>query len=170
MRITLRLIPVLTIVSLVGGYVLLDVANNTGSDTSPWFAPSLLVILLAFALTVVTFILGIVATATQRQFGWLIVVLAAGLVPLVGGFVASSVASAMTPVQQTLPTGCKPPPGTPVPPGCQGPPPSPGATVNFLNAVYPDLLLAAPILVALVVFIYSFRMRTALTPAGVHRS
>jgi hypothetical protein len=169
MRILLRLFPALTIVSLVTGFGLLSVANNTGSDTSPFFVLSLLVIVVAFLFGLVTAIIGVVASATQRQFGWLAVLLVAGLVPLVGAIAISLVTPMLTPAQQAPPVGCKPPAGTPVPPGCQSPPASPNGFVSFLNGLDPVLFLAAPILVALAVFIYSFRLRESVAVTQMAR-
>lgn len=171
MRIVLRVFPVLTICCIAAGIGLEYAANGTGGDTSPYFGYGLLVIGLAFLLAVATGIIGIVATALHHQFGWLVALLAAGLVPFGGAVVLGIITPLLVPQQpQTPPVGCKPPPGTPVPAGCQTGPPSPGGFVDFVNAVDPLLFIAAPTLVALVVFIYSFRMRDVRTPVGVRQS
>jgi hypothetical protein len=160
MHIVLRVFAALTICCIAAGIGLLYASNGTGGDTSPYFGYGLLVVAVAFVLALTTGILGLIATAMHRQFGWFVAVLAAGLIPFGGAIVLGIVTPLLAPAQQgTLPAGCKPPPGTPVPAGCQTPPPSPGAFVDFLNAVDPVLYIAAPILVTLVVFIYSFRMR-----------
>jgi hypothetical protein len=168
MRIVLQVFPALTICCAATGIGLEYAANGTGGDTSPYFGYGLLVIALAFLLAVATAIIGIVATAMHRQFGWMVIVLAAGLVPFGGAIVLGLITPLLVPQQQqTLPVGCKPPPGTPVPAGCQTGPPSPSGFVDFVNAVDPLLYVAAPILVALVVFTYSFRMHDVQTPVGV---
>lgn len=165
MRIALRLLSVLTLVCIVAGFVLLSVANNTGADTSPYFLYSLLTIVLGFLCTIVTVILGIVATALNRQFGWLVVILAAGLLPLAGTAGLSFLISALTPQSppsQYIPPECKVGPGTPVPTGCPPVPtsaPGPSQLTDFANVAQPWFAVGGPILVAVLVFVYSFRMR-----------
>jgi hypothetical protein len=160
MRLALRITAV---VSILLSALALYLLYGTGglSDTDPRVALALLGGLVGVLMGLVTFILGVIAAASRRQFGWLIgliviVVVAIGS-QFVGGFLAQAIEGPLTsnpacqgPLQAT--------------PQCQ-----PSATQESLLNVPMALALGAPLLIGVVALIYSFRLREARVPVSAPR-
>ena len=131
MRLALRIVAGLTALCIILGLASIGATGSTGGAVSPFNLLGFGLIALGVLLAIATAILGIVASAMERQFGWLAAIIVSALIPLIG-----------VPVLNLL-TGYVD-----------------YATANALVNVYNGLLLGGPILVALVVFIYSFRLHT----------
>lgn len=136
MRVTLRTVSVLTVLCILAGIVLLDLTGSTGGDISPFNFYGLGMIALGVLLAFPTAILGIIASAQGRQYVWLIAMIVVVLIPLIGVPTVEELAGQ---VDQN--------------------------TANFLTGtVFGALILGGPILLALVIFVYSFFIRE---PAAV---
>jgi hypothetical protein len=132
MRVALRIVSGLTILCIPIGIGFVLATANTGGDVSPLILPGFGFIALGILLAITTALLGIVASAMGRQFAWLVAMIVA-LLPIIGVPVVNTLAGQVDP-----------------------------ATASTLaNTVSNALLLGGPILIALVGFIYSFRMRNA---------
>jgi hypothetical protein len=109
----------------------------------------LLVAALSVTLAGATAVLGIVAAARKRQFGWLVSMIAAGLTVMVGPIVAA-VASPFLFAQPSAN------------PACQGPSETAPCQARAVQLIFQNLplwvLLAAPVLVGVVALLYSFRL------------
>jgi hypothetical protein len=126
----LRIVSALTILCIPVGLAFIGASGSTGGDVSPFLLPAFGFIGLGLLGALATAILGIVASAMGRQFAWLIAIIVAALIPLLG-----------VPVLNVL-TGYVD-----------------YNTANMLVNAYNTLLVGGPVLVGLVVFIYSFLMR-----------
>ncbi|HKV85247.1 MAG TPA: hypothetical protein VJN88_11875 [Ktedonobacterales bacterium] len=137
MRVTLRIFSALTILCMPIGVAFVIATGQTGGDMSPLILPGFGFIALGILCALATAIIGIVTSATQRQFAWLLAVIVATLIPLVGIPVVGMLSGQVS--QDTR---------------------------NALASTWaPALALGGPILVGLVVFIYSFRVRDS-APLG----
>lgn len=134
MRLTLRVLSVLTLLCIIGGVALILANGSTGGDMSPLILPGFGLLGLGALLTLVDAILGIVATAMRHQPGWLIAAIVAALFPLIGWLVTGLLAGVF-----------------------------PTVANDIENIGLPGSFLGGPVLVALVTFLYSFRMRAEIT-------
>jgi hypothetical protein len=114
---------------------------------------------IGFLMGIATFVTALVVAAQRQQFAWLIGIIAAWLLTIIGPIVAGVLASWYQPI---LPSVCQIGGPTPPPPGeCQF------VGLQLILANLPTwLFLAGPFLISLVALIYSFRMRApvAATP------
>lgn len=131
MRVALRIIAGLTALCIPVGAAFILATAGTGGDISPLILPGIGFVALGLLGAVATAILGIVASAMRRQFAWLVTVIVTALLPLIGVPVVDILAGYVAPDVGTM----------------------------LANTVGNALLLGGPIVVALVIFIYSFRMR-----------
>jgi hypothetical protein len=138
MRLALRIVAGLTFLCIPVGLAFILATAGTGGDVSPLFLPGFGFIALGLLGAVATDILALVASAMARQFAWLIATIVAALIPLIG-----------VPLLNVL-TGYVD-----------------NTTANALVNAYNALLLAGPVLIALVVFIHSFLLRDVRNPATV---
>jgi hypothetical protein len=128
MRVTLRIVSGLTLLCIPAGIALILANGVTGGDVSPLLLPGFACILLGVLTALTTALLGIVASAMRRQVGWLIVVIVVLLIPIIG-----------IPVVETLAGQVDP------------------STASVLaGTAFPAFLLGGPIVLALVVLVYSF--------------
>ena len=137
MRVALRIVSGLTILCIPVGIAFVFATAFTGGDVSLLILPGFGFIALGLLSAVITAILGIVASTMRRQFAWLVAIIVVSLIPLIG-----------VPVVETL----------------AGDQVNPNVSNVLAGTVFPALLLGGSILVALVVIIYSFRLRD---PAAV---
>lgn len=132
MRIAMRVIAGLTLLCIVLGLICLYVSGSTGGDISPFQFYGVGLIALGLLCAAITTVLGIIASAMGRQFAWLVAIIIVAFLPLIG-----------IPVVEILAAGQVDP-----------------AMANLLTGtVFGALILGGPALVALVVVIYSFRLR-----------
>lgn len=151
MRLSVRILSIVSIMLSAFGIFLLYGSGGL-SDTDPLFGVALISVGFGFLVAFATFVTGIIAAALRRQFGWMIGIIAAGLLaivfPIVAGIVVSMLGLSLSPVCQ---------PGLPPGPQCQQ------TELQTLALQSPSLLaMAGPLLVGLVALAYTFAMRAPL--------
>lgn len=141
MRVAMRIVAVLTVICIPAGVALILANAGTGGDMSPLLLPGFGLVALGMVLALTTALLGILASVIVRQWGWLLALLLVAGIPLLGLAVIEVVAGQVDPQTGSVLT----------------------------NTVANVLLLGAPLLLALVVFVYSFRMRRPRTQLTIGR-
>jgi hypothetical protein len=161
MRLALRILAILTIVAMGGG---LGLFFGFGSQNNLTLGAGALVIGAGGLLALASFIVGVIAAVQRRQTGWMIGLIAAGLLSVCGAPVAAGVAQLLAP-HTSLSAGCQnleASPGTDTPPACQ---PGPGQMLLFSSSAV--LFLLGPVVVAVLALVYSYRMReVSVSPQG----
>jgi hypothetical protein len=160
MRVAVRILTVVSIIvsaTAVGLFYWTTQANLPDIDVRGYLF--ILAGGIGFLVGLSTFIVGLVATAQRRQIAWLIGLIAAWLLTIVGTVMADIL---LQYYQPALPSVCQ----------IGGPTPPPASECQFMGmqlilANLPTwVFLAGPLLVGVVGLIYSFRMRdpVAATP------
>jgi hypothetical protein len=125
MQVALRVVSGVTILCIVLGLACVEATTVIDGDTVLLIVPGVAFVAFGVVFAFTTAILGVIASAMERQFAWQVAIIVVALIPLIG-----------VPVAETL-----------------------------ADQVDPNsLILGGPILVALVVVAYSFRIRD---PAAV---
>jgi hypothetical protein len=153
MRLALRILAVVCLILPAAAVGLTYwAAGQNLPDTDPRAFLGVLVAVIGLLFAFATFVVGIVASAPRRQFGWLVGLIISGLVIILGPFVGSFTAASVYNSISANPACQGPSINTPA---CQ---PS-GVQLILVNAT-PLMVLGGMFLVGLVALIYSFRMRT----------
>lgn len=140
MRTTMRVLAVLVVLCLLGGVGLILANGSTGGDMSPLILPGFALLGVGVLCALGSALLGIIATVMYHQRGWLVAVIVAALFPLIG-WIAISLLTWIFPY----------------------------ATNQIENVGIPGSALGGPLLLAVIVFVYSFRMRDPAAVAPLPR-
>jgi hypothetical protein len=157
MRIALRILSVLCMLLPAAAVGLTYWAAAQGlPDTDPRAFLNLLAAAIGLLFAIATFIVGIIATAGRRQFGWLTGIIVAGLIVVLGPFVGAFLSSQ---VYNSISANLT----------CQGPNNNtlqcqPSGVGQILANATPIMVLGGMFLIGLVTLIYSFRVRPAHSP------